>query len=218
MNTVSLKRRPIKARDTKWAAAMARWLADAGIKPNTISLFSIVCAGVAGGSLVWSARWGPPPQIILLLLAAVFIQLRLLCNLFDGMVAVEGGLRSKSGEIFNELPDRFADALILIGAGYACPSTDWAMVAGWAAALLAVMTAYVRALGGVAGASQYFIGPMAKQQRMALITAACVLDAIGAFWQWEITFVALGLGIIVVGCLVTIGRRTRRIIDELNSK
>jgi phosphatidylglycerophosphate synthase len=30
----------------------------------------------------------------------------------DGMVAVEGGFRTKSGEIFNELPDRFADVFV----------------------------------------------------------------------------------------------------------
>ena len=29
---------------------------------------------------------------------------RLLCNLLDGMVAVEGGKRSKSGELYNDVP------------------------------------------------------------------------------------------------------------------
>ena len=59
------------------------------------------------------------------LAAAACIQLRLLCNLFDGMVAVEGGFKTKSGEIYNELPDRVADVLILAGAGYAMPSSEW---------------------------------------------------------------------------------------------
>jgi phosphatidylglycerophosphate synthase len=50
--------------------------------------------------------------------AAACIQFRLLCNLLDGMVAVEGGKGSVTGPIYNEAPDRIADVLILIGAGY----------------------------------------------------------------------------------------------------
>src|SRR5439155_1544730 len=82
------------------------------------------------------------------------IQLRLLCNLLDGMVAIEGGLQSKSGDVFNEVPDRVSDALILLGAGYAtAPALGlaWAGALGSAAALLAVLTAYVRALGATVG-------------------------------------------------------------------
>src|SRR5207237_9019762 len=110
----------------------------------------------------------PLRATLLFLAAAVCIQLRLLCNLFDGMVAVEGGFRTKSGEIYNELPDRFADALIFVGAGYSLSTWATLPALGWAAAVLAVITAYVRTLGASVGAAQYFIGPMAKQQRMAI--------------------------------------------------
>ena len=41
---------------------------------------------------------------------------------------------------------------------------------GWAAAVLAVLTAYVRVLGGSLGLTQHFIGPMAKQHRMFTLT------------------------------------------------
>ena len=120
---------------------------------------------------------------MLLILAVCGMQLRLLCNLFDGMVAIEGGFKTKAGEIFNELPDRFSDAFIFIGAGYALPEFAWSRELGWAAAVLAVITAYVRALGASMGAGQHFIGPMAKQQRMALMTAACLISAAAAFWH-----------------------------------
>src|SRR3989442_427539 len=133
MDSVSLKRRPIKARDTRWAANIARGLARLGFRPNTISILSVVCAGFAATSLMFTANTGTVWRIILFIAAALFIQLRLLCNLFDGMVAVEGGFRTKSGEIFNELPDRFADAFIMVGAGYSLPAIHWAREAGWAA-------------------------------------------------------------------------------------
>ncbi len=50
--------------------------------------------------------------------AALGIQLRLVCNLIDGMVAIEGGMKSPVGGLYNEVPDRIADPLLLIAAGY----------------------------------------------------------------------------------------------------
>src|SRR6185295_13029268 len=126
-----------------------------GITPNQISILSIVFAGAAGACLFFVSRADKLGAILLLLGAAAGIQCRLLCNLFDGMVAIEGGLKSKAGEIYNELPDRFADALILIGAGYAAPTPVSGPIPwlGWLAATLAILTAYVRALGVSAGAA-----------------------------------------------------------------
>ena len=40
---------------------------------------------------------------MLLVVAAGMIQLRLVCNLLDGMVAVEGGMKTKSGELYNDV-------------------------------------------------------------------------------------------------------------------
>jgi phosphatidylglycerophosphate synthase len=203
-------RRPIKARETKWASKIAAYLAKAGVRPNTISVLSAGFAAGAGGCLAASAESGR-------VAAALGIQLRLLCNLFDGMVAVEGGFRTKSGEIFNELPDRFADAFILIGAGYAASSVQYGVTLGWVAAVLAVITAYVRTLGAAAGAGQCFLGPMAKQHRMAVMTAACVLAAVGVFMNAGAQVVSVALLIVVSGTLLTIMRRTRHIIQTLEA-
>ena len=54
-----------------------------------------------------------------LLGAAVFIQLGLLANMLDGLIAVEGGRMTKTGELYNEIPDRIADVVFLGAAGYA---------------------------------------------------------------------------------------------------
>ena len=212
-------RRPISARDTRWAAACAGWLARMGIRPNTISIMSVVFAAAAGGCLVGLRRSvGWLPGALLPLGAALCIQLRLLCNLFDGMVAVEQGQKTKSGEIFNELPDRFADAFILAGAGYVSPALGWLNELGWAAAVLAVITAYVRSLGAAVGAGQHFLGPMAKQHRMATMTITCVMLSMTAAWPYRGELVAVALGLIVAGCLVTIARRSIRIVRELESR
>ena len=211
-------RRPIKARETRWASKVAASLARAGVRPNTISVMSAVFAAGGGGCLAGTAEVGRVSAAILFVTAALGIQLRLLCNLFDGMVAVEGGFRTKSGEIFNELPDRFADAFILIGAGYAARSVDGGLMLGWTAAVLAVITAYVRTLGAAAGAGQCFLGPMAKQHRMAVMTAACGLAAVGVFMNAGAPVVVVALGIVIAGTLLTIARRTRHIVQALEAR
>ena len=89
---------------------------------------------------------------------------------------------------------------------------------GWLAAILAVLTAYNRALGVVAGASQQFCGPMAKPHRMATLTAASLLSVIEVLAGWPLRLVPLALVLIAIGCVVTMIRRTQRIVRELNSK
>jgi phosphatidylglycerophosphate synthase len=203
-------RRPLKVRDTRLARKFASFLSARNITPNQISIFSIIFAIFAAIFLILmpSQNWFLP------LIAAIFIQLRLLCNLFDGMVAVEGGKKSLSGELFNDIPDRIADPLILIAAGYAVNFVSWCDILGWCAALLAVMTAYVRTLATSIGAPASFAGPMAKQHRMAVMTVACLLTAI----EHSGFFIFMVLLIIIFGSVITIYRRTIAAYNFLEKK
>lgn len=218
-NQENITRRPLKSRDTKWAGAIASLLARSGVRPNVISVAGTVFAAGTGvcfwlaGHTTEDWQWS-----VLLILTICGMQLRLLCNLFDGMVAIEGGFKTKAGEIFNELPDRFSDAFIFIGAAYSVPNFVWTHELGWAAAVLAVITAYVRALGASMGAGQQFLGPMAKQQRMAVMTAACFVAAFSPLWPLLAQIIPLALALVVVGCVVTIFRRCHRIVREMESK
>lgn len=218
MNEEKISRRPLTSRDTRWAAKVASWLVKKRIQPNTISVFSLVFASFAGMALMWAGQVGFGWRVVLFLIAAVGMQLRLLCNLFDGMVAVEGGFKTKSGEVYNELPDRFADVVILAGAGYSMPTAPWLQTLGWMAAALAVITAYVRAMGVAAGTVQYFLGPMAKPQRMAVMTVTCVALAVLNVFKSEFDLMQIALLVICAGCLVTIARRVIRIVRELEAK
>jgi phosphatidylglycerophosphate synthase len=224
MGASPVTRRPIKARDSRWAAVIAGALARAGIRPNVISVLSAVFAAAAGLLLAITPHYSPPPSVVLWLAAAIAVQCRLLCNLFDGMVAVEGGFKTKSGELFNELPDRFADAAILVGCGYAAGARPHGIELGWVAAVLAVIVAYVRTLGAATGAGQNFMGPMAKQHRMATVTAACVFAAIGALIEplagarWSSWILWAALAVIVIGEIVTIWRRASWIARTLELK
>ncbi len=213
-----MNRRPIKTRDTSWAAAIAGWLARKRIKPNWISMASVGWAFLAGLAFVSVPHvTGKMAKIALLGAAAACIQLRLLCNLFDGMVAVEGGFQTPSGEVFNDVPDRIADPLILIGAGYSLGCSGWSPVLGWTAGLLSVLTAYVRVLGVGLGVQGLFIGPMAKQHRMAVVTLAALLSIVEIAAGFRQRVLLVALAVIVVGCIATVGRRLRRIVRDLEN-
>ncbi len=150
--------------------------------------------------------------------AAVCIQLRLLCNMLDGLLAVEGGFRGKLGELFNEIPDRIADALLLVGAGYSIRATPAGPIIGWSAALLAVLTAYVRLFGGSLGLTQSFAGPMAKQHRMFVLTLGCLAAAVEGMAGLPRRSMAVALAVIVVGSAATFVRRLVAIAREMSAR
>ena len=215
MDSPSTARRPLTSRNTAWASVCARACVKAGLSPNTISVASIFFAAAAASLFLATTAATERQLPLFILAAALMIQGRLLCNLLDGMVAIERGKRTKSGEIFNELPDRISDPIILIGAGY-CIGTE--PLLGWLAAVLALLTAYVRALGVAAGASQQFCGPMAKPHRMAALTAASVIQAILHWTNSSFSIMNYALGLISIGCVITLFRRTSRIVAELEAK
>ena len=214
-------RRPIAARQTTWAPAIARAAISTGLSPNQVSLLSGGLSLLAAVALGMSTHVDSQAlRIALLAAAAAFIQLRLLCNLIDGLMAVEGGMKSASGAIYNDFPDRISDALTLIAAGYAARFLPFALELGWFAALLAVLTAYVRVLGASSAAhvGHDFRGPMAKQQRMAIITIACLLSVVEPWFDWRSGAVlVVALIIIALGCCFTIIRRIRGIIAKLET-
>jgi phosphatidylglycerophosphate synthase len=168
-------RRPLKSRQSPFFQKLAAQLARAGVTPNAISLFSLVF-GAAGGLAFAATAYVPAGVVrICFVAAAVFIQLRLVCNLIDGMVAVEHKRRSPVGDLWNEVPDRFSDVAIIIGAGYALGGD---VLLGFVGAILALLTAYVRALGASIGAGQVFAGFGGKPQRMFLLTVTAVTAAL----------------------------------------
>ncbi len=208
-------RRPIWARQTAWAAWAARALVKLGLKPNQVSVFSLVFSLGAAACLLAFAHVTSAWRVALPFGAVGFIALRGLCNLLDGMMAVEGGLRTRSGDLFNELPDRFSDSVTLIGLGYSTGVHGIVPVLGWLAALLAAIVAFTRVLGVQAGATAQFCGPMAKTARMiAVVLASAGLVVEGALHLPSVSAGA-GLGLIAAGCLLTIFRRAKRIVREL---
>ena len=210
-------RRRLKARETLWAGGLTRALARLGVSPNAVSIVGMLFALLAGYSFV-RAPYGGRPELWWAL-GALAVQLRMLCNMLDGMLAIEAGRHTKLGELYNDLPDRISDSLILVGAGFSVEQfLPGGSALGWLAALLAVLTSYVRVLGGAMGVPQPFAGPLAKLQRMFVITAGAIVAGIqNAVFRpgWAMIPALL---IVVVGSAATIVRRVEYIAKTLNSR
>lgn len=220
----STNRRPLATRGKPWVGALASRLATAGLSPNAISMLSILFAAGSMGCFLVAPEMSTPAAMALAWLgAAVCIQLRLLCNLLDGMIAVECGKRSPVGGLFNEVPDRIADVLILVGAGYSTQVEPGViklfgiLPLGWSCAVVALWTAYVRSIGAEQTGRQFFEGPMAKQHRMFVLTVGCGLAMVAAFVKQTAAHHAMlgALTVILFGGLITCWRRLRLIGREL---
>ena len=205
---IEQNRRPIAARASGWAASLSEALARSSITPNQISMLSIFFAAVGAAMLVWAL------SIPALLLCALGVQLRLACNLLDGMVAMDGGRKTATGVLYNEFPDRVADSLLIVALGYAA-GYSWL---GWLGALLAALTAYVRVFGGSLGLPQDFRGPMAKQHRMAVLTVACIVGAIEMYANHSRYSLLVASIVIAGGSLLTCIARARSIASQLHQQ
>jgi len=216
----STDRRPMAARELEIFKRLAVFLAARGVAPNVISIASLIFGISAGAALAATSieaidQW----HRLLWIAGATLIQLRLLMNMLDGMVALEMKQRSPVGELYNEIPDRISDAATLIGFGYAHSSSP---ALGYIAACLALFVAYIRAMGRLAGSPQQYCGPMAKPQRMLIVTLGALYCGFAPrTWQFALgendfwTVPTVALAIIIVGCVITAARRLHRISSAL---
>jgi phosphatidylglycerophosphate synthase len=200
-------RRPIQARSARWAQGMAQWLAHNQVSPNQISVASVFFAALGAAALLFASN------AIGLIACAIAIQARLICNLLDGMVAIEGGKKSSVGQLYNEFPDRIADSILIVALGYAI-AMPWL---GWFGALAAALTAYVRVFGGSIGLAQDFRGPMAKQHRMAVMTFAYVASAIESYYFGTRYALVVAAWLIAIGSVVTCVTRALAIAQQLKA-
>lgn len=211
-------RRPIPARNLSVTKRLAGALARRGVSPNAVSIFGLA-VGVGSGVLLGLTSVLPGSARPFWIGAAIFVLLRGLSNMIDGMIAVEEGKGTPEGLFYNELPDRFSDVALLVGAGY---SLGGSPVAGWSAACLALIVTYVRALGVQTGAPADFGGPFAKQQRMFSVAAVAFALAVSPI-SWHFTWgpggvygpMAAWLWLLVPGIALTVWLRLRRAVTAL---
>lgn len=216
-------RRPMPPREWEVMRCLTGVLIKLGLTANAISALSVVFACLGGAATMATVSITGVSQRLLWLVGALGIELRALCNLLDGMVAVQTKTASPVGELYNEVPDRFSDIAMLAGLGYAVGSSP---TLGWAAAAVAVLVAYVRAQAAASGAGQDYCGPMAKPVRMQLVALTCLFYATlpnlaSGPWDNTLIYVLTGgskdfelsrmvLWIVILGGVLTVVRRLWR--------
>jgi phosphatidylglycerophosphate synthase len=204
-------RRPIALREHPLITFAADLLILWDAAPNAISLASVGCSVLTAVAILATPAVPVAWAAALLVIAALGIALRGLCNVLDGLVAIEGGRGTRTGPLFNEIPDRISDSLLLVALGAASGSA----LLGAIAALFAVATAYVRLLGGALLGTQSFAGPMAKQQRMTVAAAACLAGAALAPFGLTPQVMLAATVLVIIGSAYTLVRRTRAIAAQL---
>lgn len=219
MNEPTIDRRPLATRKLGVSRWTAQAVARTGITPNEISVLGMLFGIGSGLVLGATAMVADPWWRVLFIAGAVLTQLRLLCNMLDGMVALAQKTDSPVGELYNEIPDRISDSATLIGLGFALGGN---IELGLLAAILAMFTAYIRAMGKAAGGPQQFCGPMSKPHRMFTVTVVALFCALTpTAWQptlalWTpLGLPALALLLICAGAAIASLRRLARAARSL---
>ncbi len=209
-------RRPIADAFRLTALGPVRLCVRLGIHPDVVSYSSMV-ASAAAGLCFWKS--GDVPA--LLIPAALFCYLRLWLNMLDGMVALAANKASLRGELLNELPDRISDVVIFVGAAH---SGLCHPLAGYWAAVFALLVAYVGMFGQALGVRRQFGGWMAKPWRMVALHLGSWIT-LGLVWWADEKIRYGGLTVldwtcvaVVAGCIQTIAVRLVRVLKELRDR
>jgi hypothetical protein len=198
-----------------WALNLGRFLAQHNVTPNDISLFGVVFAATAGAAFYFSLQPDALDRTLLLLLAAVAIQLRRLSGRLHTIVSRES-VQPRPHAIFNDLPNRIADALIIVPAGYAVQNLPFGLELAWGASFLGLFSAYVGQIGNNAPEPRSRI--TIKNLSMMLLSAASVLSVFDRMIYLPGIMLWIALIIVNVAAVATIWQRTLQIIhaEEMN--
>lgn len=209
-------KRTTRFRENKFFQQLAQYLSKHNISANTISIYGMLFA-VAAAIIAPLTHLGPGFSRFIWILIALLIIFRLIAGLIDGMVAHLQRTATKTGLLFNEIPDRISDLAIFIGLGFAAGGS---VVLGFLAAIAALLTAYIRDLVHIAGAPNIYHGIMGKPQRLFLTILMALYLGVTPF-SWHPTLgnsfglVAIILLFIFVGALFTCYQRLKSAINFL---
>lgn len=177
------------------AGLLARWRVSA----NQLAALSVLFAAAGAGLMQLSPWW--------LLGAALCVQLRYLSQLLAALLATEFERRTPATRLYQELANHLADPLLLVAAGYAAGLP----ALGWFGALAVTLAAFVRVIGGMYRLAPGAPNLLPRQQRMHVLTMACLLHAMSHALPW----MAFGVGIIAAGSALTCVLRARALTRAL---
>ncbi|CAM5229442.1 CDP-alcohol phosphatidyltransferase family protein [Streptomyces antimycoticus] len=175
---------------------LRRWLIRSGISPNAVTFAGVLCAGAAAASFAMlAAPWAVVPVV-------VFLTARLACANLDGSIARETGKQTRLGSLLNEIGDRAADLVVILGF---LPHLSPPFVLG--ALLASSAPSWISIAGAAAGVRRINGGPMGKTER-------CLVVAVAAASGWY----APAAVVMVVGSALTAGVRLFQVVALCNRR
>ncbi len=148
------------------------------IHPDVWTWVAVGVSGLAGALFCMS-----PQRPGALLVIPALLVLRLVLNVFDGLVAQEAGVSSARGEALSEFADRLSDVAILGGFAVAgLGRGTWAT----AAIIVVLLVSHVGILGKAVGAGRQYGGLMGKPDRMVALIVACLAQFAVAHGWWAL--------------------------------
>ncbi len=192
-----------------WTHNLGRVLAQHNVTPNDISLLGVVFAATAGAAFYFSLQPDALDRALLLLLAAAAIQLRRLSGRLHAIVTRES-VQPRPHAIFYDFPNRIAEALILVPAGYAVQNLPFGLELAWGAAFLGLFNAYVGQIGDDAPEPRSRI--TITNLPMMLLSAASVLSVFDRMVYLPGIMLWIALIIVNLAAVATIWQRTLQIV------
>lgn len=175
------------------------------VHPDYVTLAGVVCAGLLGLILAFSAQW----PVLAALVPALAIG-RIAANALDGLVARRLGLARPWGEVFNEFSDRIADAAVMVG--LALNPAVFGPLA-WGVLVLTLLNSYLGTVAKAAGGKRQFGGLLAKADRMIYLAAFAPLALVFGPSAWNWLLLAF-----LPAMLITLYQRYRWIYADLNKQ
>jgi CDP-diacylglycerol---glycerol-3-phosphate 3-phosphatidyltransferase len=169
-------------------------LAAAGVSPDAVTLAAVPVAVLGGGLLLAS------PAVPAVLLAVPLVAVaRLVLNLLDGQLARRTGRTHPRGELYNEVGDRLADAVLLAPVAFLPGAQPETVLLG---VLVAVLASYVGVTARAAGGERIYSGVLSKPGRMVLLmifSVAVYVTGPGTWWAFG--------PLLLIGALLTLLER-----------
>jgi hypothetical protein len=192
-----------------WTHNLGRFLAQHNVTANDISLLGVMFAATAGAAFYFSLQPDVLDRALLLLLAAAAIQLHRLTGRLHTIVSRES-VQPRPHAIFYDLPNRIAEVLILVPAGYAVQNLPFGLELAWSAALLGLFSAYVRQMGS--GVPETRSGVTVKNLPMMLLSAASLLSVFDRMVFLPGIMLWIALIVMNLALIFSIWQRTLQIV------
>jgi len=196
----------LKPRFQSLLRPVAARLVAVGATANGVTLFAL------GGSIVVGVAIGfAGAQRLLLLLAPLWLLVRMALNAIDGIMAREFSQKSSLGAFLNELGDVGSDVALYLPLGIAFSEVSVPVVAF---SIGAVLTEFCGLLGLALGGSRRYDGPMGKSDRafvFAVLTLAIALSTDMVTLSRWVLWAAVALEV------VTCANRVRSGLGEIDS-